>query len=34
MMTEMGSPEFASLCPASSIRQRVKYSMADDATVV
>ena len=28
-MTEMGSLEFASLSPASSIRQRVRYSIGD-----
>jgi hypothetical protein len=28
-MTEMGSAEFASRSPASSIRQRVRYSMGD-----
>ena len=32
-MTEMGSLEFASLSPASSIRQRVRYSMGDAPTV-
>src|ERR1700737_4477230 len=32
-MTEMGSLEFASLSPASSIRQRVRYSMGDSPTV-
>jgi hypothetical protein len=32
-MTEMGSLEFASLSPASSIRQRVRYSVGDAPTV-
>ena len=32
-MTEMGSLEFVSLSPASSIRQRVRYSMGDAPTV-
>ena len=32
-MTEMGSLEFASLSPASSMRQRVRYSIGDAPTV-
>jgi hypothetical protein len=32
-MTEMGSVEFASRSPASSIRQRVSYSMGDVPTL-
>ncbi|HTR17210.1 MAG TPA: hypothetical protein VMI52_09280 [Acetobacteraceae bacterium] len=31
-MTEMGSLEFASLSPASNIRQRVKWSMGEALT--
>src|SRR5260370_17924702 len=32
-MAEMGSLEFVSLSPASSIRQRVRYSIGDSPTV-
>ena len=33
-MTETGSLEFMSLSPASSMRQRVRYSIGDAPTVI